>query len=65
MQHIGTELKAARKRANLTQTEFAKRYGCSNQAISHIESRQHLSTKIIEKWFAVLGKTVKIDLITF
>lgn len=60
---IGKILKMARLNAEVSQKEMAARYGATPQAIANIEKAKELSTKIISKYLACLGKRFEIVIV--
>lgn len=59
-QKIGKLLKTERQKADISQKEFAEKYGRSVQQIGNIERAEHLSTQIIEKYLDVLDTEMVI-----
>ena len=55
---LGNAVYALRKKLNLTQSEFAKKSGLSQSAISRIESGQRWST---DRTLDLLGEALGID----
>lgn len=50
----------ARLNAEVSQKEMAIRYGASPQAIRNIEKADDVSTKLIRKYLACLGKEFEL-----
>lgn len=59
--HIFSDIKGARKRMGLTQTELAKRSGVSRAFINAIEQgKANVSIKTIESLLNVLGMQIQV-----
>lgn len=61
MENIGQRLKAERKKANISVTDFAERYGCSKQNICNIEINPQPSLYVVERYLKVLGMRYEIE----
>ena len=60
---IGKMLKMERLNAEVSQKEMAARYGTTPQNILNIEKAKSLSTKLISKYLACLGKRFEIVIV--
>jgi len=60
---IGDILRLERIKSKVSQKEMASRYGASPQAIRNIEKADDVSTKLIRKYLACLGKDYEIVIV--
>lgn len=60
---IGDILRLERIKSKVSQKEMASRYGTSPQAIRNIEKADDVSTKLIRKYLACLGKRFEIVIV--
>ncbi len=58
--NFGLQLKIARTESGVSQKDMAVKYGCSPQAIRNIEKSADISTRIMTKYLACLGKAFDV-----
>jgi DNA-binding XRE family transcriptional regulator len=61
---VGYIMRLARERAGLTQTDLARRLGCSQQAVAQAERWESNPTvDLIRTWAKACGSNVRIELV--
>jgi len=56
--NIGVRIRHARRDAGMTQSQLGRRLGDSQAAVAQVESRRWVGEAVLEKYAAVLGKTL-------